>query len=73
MKKKDKDGFTTAYDNNDLAENKKNLTPKYYPNIIRGKTKGWIDVYVLNKLGAIEEGKPVYPNFKQELHISKEN
>ena len=26
----------------------------------------------LNKLGAIEEGKPVYPNFKQELHISKE-
>ena len=70
--KKDKDGMTTAYDPNDLAENKKNLTPKYYSNIIRGKTKGWIDVYVLNKLGSIEEGKPVYPNFKQELHCAVE-
>lgn len=72
MEKKDKEGFTTEYANNDNAENKKNLTPKYYPNIIRGKTKGWIDVYVLNKLGSIEEGKPVYPNFKQELHLAKE-
>ena len=70
--KKDKDGTTTAYDPNELAENKPNLTPKYYDNIIRGKTKGWIDVYVLNKLGSIEEGKPVYPNYKQELHLSKD-
>ena len=72
LEKKDKDGSTTAYDPHDLAENKNNLTPKYYDNIIRGKTKGWIDVYVLNKLGSIEEGKPVYPNFKQELHVSTE-
>ena len=70
LEKKDKDGSTTAYDPNELAENKSNLTPKYYSNIIRGKTKGWIDVYVLNKLGSIEEGKPVYPNFKQELHCA---
>ena len=34
--------------------------------------KGWIDVYVLNKLGTIEEGKPVYPNFRQELHVAIE-
>ena len=69
--KKDKDGFTTAYEPHDIAENKANLTPKYYSNIIRGKTKGWIEVYVLNKLGSIEEGKPVYPNFKQELHLAE--
>ena len=71
LEKKDKDGMTTAYDPNDKAENKKNITPKYYPNIIRGKTKGWIDVYVLNKLGSIEEGKPVYHSFKEELHVTK--
>ena len=34
-----------------VSENIKNLTPNYYKNIIRGKTKSWIDVYVLNKLG----------------------
>ena len=27
--------------------------------IIRGKTKSWIDVYVMNRLGTIQEGKPV--------------
>ena len=73
MLEKKENNMTIGYDQNTLAENKTNLTDKYYDNIIRGKTKGWIDVYVLNKLGSIEEGKPVYPNFKQELHCSKED
>ena len=68
----DDKGELTGYEYNTLAENQKNLTPKYYENIIRGKTKGWIDVYVLNKLGSIEEGKPVYSNFKEELHTAEE-
>jgi len=68
----DEKGELKGYEPNNLAENQKNLTPKYYSNIIRGKTKGWIDVYVLNKLGSIEEGKPVYSNFKEELHTSDE-
>ena len=71
LENKGKDGFITGYEDNMKSENKKNLTPKYYNNIIRGKTKGWIDVYVLNKLGSIEEGKPVYHSFKEELHITK--
>ena len=71
--KRMKDGVLEGYTDSIYAENKINLTPKYYNNIIKGKTKGWIDVYVLNKLGAIEEGKPVYPSFKQEVHLSNEN
>ena len=71
LENKGKDGFITGYEDNKKSENKKNLTEKYYNNIIRGKTKGWIDVYVLNKLGSIEEGKPVYHSFKEELHITK--
>jgi hypothetical protein len=70
---RDKQGNLLGYKSSDRAENKNNLTPKYYNNIIKGKTKGWIDVYVLNKLGSIEEGKPVYPNFKEEIHVSKDN
>ena len=65
-------GDLTGYEDNSAAENKKNLTPKYYENIIKGKTKGWIDVYVLNKLGSLEEGKPVYPSWREETHLAKE-
>ena len=61
-----------GYESNSLAENKNNLTENYYNNIIKGKTKSWIDVYVMNKLGSLEEGKPVYAGFKEELHISRE-
>jgi len=64
--------MVVGYEGNQLAENKKYITENYYNNIIRGKTKGWIDVYVLNKLGSIEEGKPVYMNFKEETHIAKD-
>jgi len=59
------------YDESDKKENGKNLTPNYYSNIIRGKTKSWIDVYILNKLGQIEDGKPVYEMFRRDVHVAK--
>ena len=48
------------------------MLESYYPNLIRGKTKSWIDVYVMNRLGTIQDGKPVYPMFAPEMHIAKE-
>ena len=66
-KEKEIDG----YEDNKEAENINNLTPNYYKNIIRGKTKSWIDVYVLNKLGQIEDGKPVYESFRSDIHVAK--
>jgi|TARA_Y100000052_G_scaffold27446_1_gene35288 hypothetical protein len=71
--KKEKDGTLVGYEKNISCENKKNLTKDYYNNVIKGKTKGWIDVYVMNKLGSIEEGKPVYPMWNNDLHLSKED
>ena len=44
----------------------------YYPNIVMGKTKSWIDVYVMNRLGSIKDGKPVYPMFAPDVHVAKE-
>tara|TARA_R100000231_G_scaffold137941_2_gene115240 strand:- start:811 stop:2328 length:1518 start_codon:yes stop_codon:yes gene_type:complete len=73
LEKKNTKGELEGYNNNPKCENKANLTEKYYPNIIKGKTKGWIDVYVMNKLGSIEEGKPVYPSWNEGTHLSKEN
>jgi|TARA_R110000744_G_scaffold152728_1_gene266925 hypothetical protein len=67
-----KDGMIDAYGANKDAENVKNMLPTYYRNLIRGKTKSWIDVYVMNRLGSIQEGKPVYPMFVTDTHVAKE-
>lgn len=69
---RDEDGNVTDYLPNESAENRNNMRKDYYPNIVRGKTKSWIDVYVMNKLGSIKDGKPVYPMFAGEVHIAKE-
>ena len=66
-----KDKEFDRYEENKNKENGKNLKPNYYTNIIRGKTKSWIDVYVLNKLGQIEDGKPVYEMFRKDVHVAK--
>jgi len=65
-------GEVKDYSMNKKAENCTNILATYYPNLIRGKTKSWIDVYVMNRLGAIQEGKPVYPQFVSETHIATE-
>lgn len=68
---KDKDNQVSDYEDNPTKENGKNLTGDYYKNIIRGKTKSWIDVYVLNKLGQVSDGKPVYESFVHNTHVAK--
>ena len=68
----EKDGSVIDYKPNNKAENAKNMLESYYPNLIRGKTKSWIDVYVMNRLGTIQEGKPVYQGFVTETHVAKE-
>ena len=73
MKEKlDEKGDVDSYEVNKSAENISNILETYYPNLIRGKTKSWIDVYVMYKLGSIQEGKPVYPQFVSETHIAEE-
>jgi hypothetical protein len=69
---KDDEGSVDKYVSNALAENRKNMMQSYYPNLIQGKTKSWIDVYVMNRLGTIQDGKPVYPMFAAEAHIATE-
>lgn len=68
---KDASKRTIGYESSPTAENAKHLVPGYYENLITGKRKNWIDVYVLNKLGTSEAGKPVYPEFSKETHVLK--
>tara|TARA_R100000005_G_scaffold96299_2_gene82191 strand:+ start:695 stop:2200 length:1506 start_codon:yes stop_codon:yes gene_type:complete len=67
----DGQGKLDSYQDNKDKENGKNLTKNYYESIIRGKTKSWIDVYVLNRLGQVEDGKPVYEMFRKDTHVAK--
>jgi hypothetical protein len=51
------------------AENTVNLPADYYPKLMAGKTEAWIKVYVHNEYGYIQEGRAVYPEFREALHV----
>ena len=72
LENRNSEGEIEGYKPNPEAENCKNMMKSYYPNLIQGKTKSWIDVYVMNRLGMIQEGKPVYQSFSADAHIAKE-
>lgn len=69
---RNEEGEVEGYKPNKDAENQKHMMKSYYPNLIRGKTKSWIDVYVMNRLGTIQDGKPVYQMFAPDVHVAKE-
>lgn len=72
LETKDTDGELTGYKYSKTAENAKHMMKSYYTNLIKGKTKSWIDVYVMNRLGSIQDGKPVYSMFAPDVHVARE-
>ena len=50
------------------AENMDNLPLGYYVKATAGKTQDWINVYVHNIYGFVQEGKPVVPEYRDSLH-----
>ena len=54
------------------AENVQNLPPNYYENMMAGKDQEWINVYVHGKYGFIADGRPVFPEYKDDIHSSAE-
>jgi len=69
---KGKDGVVTGYRINPKAENLEYIGEEYYKQIIQGKSKSWIDVYVMNRLGSVADGRPVYRDFSPAVHVAKE-
>ena len=63
-----------SYTPNPDAENVLNLPNgyNYYLDQVAGKTDDWINVFVLGNYGTTADGKPVYPEWKDKVHISKE-
>lgn len=54
------------------GENLRNLVPGYYNNIMQGKDQEWINVYVHGMYGFIADGKPVWPEYKDDIHHTDE-
>lgn len=53
------------------AENLQNLMPGYYERLMAGKSDEWIKVYVDGLYGFVLDGKPVYPEYKDNLHCKE--
>ncbi|MGC0225156.1 hypothetical protein [Pseudooceanicola nitratireducens] len=54
-----------------VAENQKWI-PESYLELIKGKSKSYIDTYVMNRVGLYREGRPVFESFRPEIHVSGE-
>lgn len=50
------------------AENIKNLPDGYYQKMQAGKDQEWINVYVHGQYGFVQNGKPVWQEYKDDLH-----
>lgn len=51
------------------AENVENLPSGYYERQVSGKDEDWVRVYVDGQYGFVRDGKPVYPEFRDSLHV----
>lgn len=50
------------------AENIVNLPDGYYQKMQAGKTQEWINVYVHGQYGFVQNGKPVWQEYKDDIH-----
>ena len=56
---------------NPAAENLTNLPPEYYARMAHGKRSEWVKVFLRNEYGTFVDGKPVYPEYADDIHTSK--
>lgn len=50
------------------AENTPNLPAGYYERARAGKTDEWIKVYIRGEYGFVQDGKPVFPMYRDGVH-----
>jgi hypothetical protein len=53
-----------------LAENLENLPKQYYQRMMAGKDPEWIKVFVDGEFGFVIEGQPVYPAWRDSVHVA---
>jgi hypothetical protein len=65
---------TISYKPNPQAENILNLPHgfAYYLRQMAGKSDNWIKVFICAEYGTTQAGKPVYPEYNDDIHCAKE-
>lgn len=53
------------------AENRFNLGPNYYKNMIQGSDEAWVKVHVHNQYGLLLTGRPVYSEYHDSIHTAE--
>jgi hypothetical protein len=66
------DNKTQTWEANPDAENLNHLNANYYKQQIQGNSEGYIRVMLAGEYGILQAGKPIYPQFSQHRHVSKE-
>lgn len=61
--------FSQPAGDSEHAENREHLPANYYERIRSGKTDDWVKVYIRGEYGFAGDGKPVYSEFRDSLHI----
>ncbi len=63
-------GEVASYAPNPRAENVRWLPAGYYDKLVLGKPPSWVRVNVLNRPGRLQHGKPVWPEYREDLHAA---
>ena len=63
-------GKLIGYEENPEAENTKWLSQPY-TEVIKGKSRAWINERVMNRVGLYRSGKPVFETFRPEFHVAE--
>lgn len=73
FEEEDNEGFAIFHQPSGMsryAENLENLPPMYYERLSPGHDQEWVNVYVHGKYGFVMDGKPVYPQYQDDIHVS---
>lgn len=65
------EGNNISFVENPDAENLINLPKGYYQDGLQGKSMDWIKVNLANEYGFVSDGKPVYPDYKDNVHCKE--
>jgi len=57
---------------NPKAENLANLPSDYYLNQLAGQSTDWIKVYLAGQYGFSLDGRPVYPEWRDSVHVARD-
>jgi len=56
------------------AENVKNHTAgfSYWLDLVAGAGEDWVSIFILGEYGSVQDGKPVYPEYFDEIHLARD-